>query len=518
MTDFALFADMATRTLRGLLIPFGELSHPSVSGEAPIMFSTGTVEVPDISVLNANNLHSQHHPVARFTKVEETAAGLVAHFAVATGPDGDQLLAAAADPDPLKRPRLSAEVRGLVREGVKAVKAILTGAAFVPQGAFPSAALFAIAPDEASQIKDAVAAAVTDALAGFTQTPASEQPAGNPQGNGAFSMTAPTGVATVPAGLTSPAGATQDPTSANGLFAALAHARSNGEALAQYADLGALFAISNIQHSGPSSVTIGADTQVPQALNELWTRRPYERRYIPLFGSAALTSMKAYGWKWDPTKEPAVAAYSGNVAEIPSNAVDTIPVTVDAERIAGGHKLDRRYLDFGDTSIYDSYFRKMTESYSRVTDANVLAAAVAGATAVTPGTVPSGIAEGLAAVVDGALAVIASENAPSFAVVSPELWRDIALTAKNDVLGYLSASMGLESGDLAGFRIIPGAVGTGKVLVGAKEALTVFELPGVPIRVEGLDPHHGAVDPALFGYLAKIINNAAALSLVTVAE
>jgi hypothetical protein len=224
--------------------------------------------------------------------------------------------------------------------------------------------------------------------------------------------------------------------------------------------------------------------------------------------------MKVIGWKWDPTKEPAVAAYAGNTAEIPSNALDTIPVSIDAERIAGGHKLDRRYIDFGDTSVYASYFAKMTESYSRVTDLNVLADAVAGATAMDADTVPDGIAAGLAAVVDGALAVIASENSPSFAVVSPELWRDIALTSKNDVLGYLSASMGLEGGDLAGFRIIPGPVGTGLVLVGAKEAYTVYELGGVPIRVEGLDPHHGAVDPALFGYLAKVPNNAAALALV----
>ena len=83
-----------------------------------------------------------------------------------------------------------------------------------------------------------------------------------------------------------------------------------------------------------------------------------------------------------------------------------------------------------------------------------------------------------------------------------------------DVLGYLTASMGLESGDLGGFRIMPGAVGTGLVLVGAKEARTIYELPGVPIRVEGIDPHHGAIDPALFGYMAQITNNAAALALV----
>jgi hypothetical protein len=99
--------------------------------------------------------------------------------------------------------------------------------------------------------------------------------------------------------------------------------------------------------------------------------------------------------------------------------------------------------------------------------------------------------------------------------VNPTLWRNIALTGNKDVLGYLDASLGLESGSLDGFTLIPGAVAANKVLVGAKEAFSFYELPGVPIRVEGIDPHHGAVDPALFGYYATIVNNSAALQLVT---
>jgi hypothetical protein len=511
----ALFADVAARTLRGLLIPYGELSAPSVSNTAPVMFSKGTVEIPaDPSALNVNRLHSQFAFVARFTKVEDTDAGVVAHFAVPTGDDGDTLLLEAADPDVSKRPRLSAEVAGLVRDGERAVKAKLTGAAFVPHGAFASAALFSIAPDEADSIKTAVDAAVAEALAKLTTPPpAAPEPPTQQQG---ANMTA----AAIPPGLNQPSAPAADTTTANGLFAALAYAgktKDNSvlEAFAKGSD--ALFSISTIQQSGPSSVTIGADTQTPQYLQELWARRPYERRFVPLFNHANLTSMKVIGWQWDPAKEPAVASYSGNTAEIPSNAVDTIPVTIDATRIAGGHKIDRKYIDFGDTGVYESYLSKMTESYSRVSDLEVLAQAVTFATDVTAGTVPSGVAAGLAGVVDGALAIIATENSPSFAVVSPELWREITLTSKNDVLGYLSASMGLESGDLAGFRIIPGPVGAGLVLVGAKEAMTVHELGGVPIRVEGIDPHHGAIDPALFGYLAKVPNNTAALALVDTA-
>lgn len=281
---------------------------------------------------------------------------------------------------------------------------------------------------------------------------------------------------------------------------------------------GELFAIGNVQHAGPTTLTIGADTQVPQAVQELWKRRPYERRFTPLFNAAALTSMKVVGWRW--LVEPVVAAYTGNNAEIPSNAgVDTEPVTADAQRIAGGHKLDRRFRDFPDQGVVESYFRVMTESYARVSDQAALSAATAGATASSPTSSALGQPKALAGIIDGAIGVINSENTPSFAVVDIALWRDLMLQSKDNILGYVSASLGLENGELAGFKIIPAptaAVGAGKVLVGAKEAMTVYELPGVPIRVEGLDPHHGAFDPALFGYYATIVNNAAALQLVTV--
>lgn len=514
MTDTALFADLEKRTIRGLLLPYGELSRPSRSNTPPIMFTKGTVKLPaDPVAVFANEDHSPFEPRGHGVSIEDTDRGVVVEFAIAKTPEGDDLLLRAADPDPAKRPRLSAEVKQLVRDGARAISATLTGGAFVRQGAFASAALFALAEEEATQIAEAVTTAVTDTLASLVEQPTDSSPEPTPQED---TMTA-AAAATIPPGLNTPTTpATPANVSSNALFEALVAAnRGSRDALAPFAQQGDVFAIANVQHSGPSSVTIGADTQVPQYLEELWKRRPYERKYAPLFNQLALTSMKVVGWRW--TTEPAVASYSGNATEIPSAAVDTEPVTADAARFAGGHKLDRRYIDFGDTSVYQSYFQKMTESYARVTDNAVLTAAVAAAADVTAGTVPSGIAEGLAAIVDGALAVIDSENTPSFAVVSPELWRDIALTARNDVLGYLTASMGLESGELGGFRIMPGAVGEGLVLVGAREAMTVYELPGVPIRVEGIDPHHGAIDPALFGYMALITNNASALALVDTA-
>ena len=69
----------------------------------------------------------------------------------------------------------------------------------------------------------------------------------------------------------------KEDTSAGALFSALAYAKQSGDqsVLAPFAAANANFAISNIQQSGPSTVTIGADTGVPAFLGELWSRKAY---------------------------------------------------------------------------------------------------------------------------------------------------------------------------------------------------------------------------------------------------
>lgn len=523
-----LFASREDRTIRGLLLPFGEASRLSVSGAEPVMFSAGTVKLPrSVKHLNANIGHDRYTPVASFESVEETERGLEATFNVADSDEGDDLFAAI---DSGRLTRLSAEVRSLVRKGAAAVSAVLTGAAFVEEGAFESAALFAIG--DVTEVTDPPAAELDTSLApdeeghlavlstGLPEdirvttpegeaatyipepTPAEENPTATESDNFAMSIVPDT------AGVQTPA--VRD--DLNALFSAVA--TRTPEALAPFSTAGDLFAIANIQDSGPSGVTIGADVRQPQALAELWTRRPYDRKFVPLFNHQDLTSTRAYGWRWVEGKTPQVDDYAGNLAEVPSNALDTEPVTADAARLAGGHKIDRRFIDFKDQAVIESYLRLQTEDYARKSDGKALGAAVAGATAGGIGAAVTGVDDSLVAVVDGALNVIGSENTPSFAVVSPELWRKLILTPKDKVFEFLNAGFGLEEGSTAGFRIIPGAVGTGKVLVGAKEAMTFFELPGAPIRVEGLDVHHGGVDLAVFGYYASIVNNAKALSLV----
>src|SRR5690606_30072502 len=269
----------------------------------------------------------------------------------------------------------------------------------------------------------------------------------------------------------------------------------------------AMFAIEGLQNSGTSTKTIGADTAQTGYLGEIWDGNPYVRKFWSLFDVKPLTSWKATGWKWDASNAPEVGSYAGDLAEVNSNALDTIPFEVTASRVAGGNRLDRRFLDFNDQEVIASYFRKLAEHYARYTDGQALAAAVTAAGSdltVTGKTYPYNSPVAIAAIVDGALQVLTEEATPSFAVVSPELWRDIALVGRNDVLGYLQAGFGLESGSVDGFKILPGAVGTGKVLVGAKQGLQVFELGGSPIRVDALAVHNGAMDGALYGYYATL--------------
>lgn len=520
--DTAMFADVDARTVTGLLLPFGELSRPSSSGTKPIMFSAGTVKLPaDPSVVTLNSEHSQFAPLGRATELVETADGIEAEFAIANTPEGDAFLKKAANPDPAKRPRFSAEVNKLVRRGKQAVSAALTGAAAVARGAFPSAAMFSevdAAVDVLEHVdetdldetdKDALVESVTEAVLDALATTSTE-----PDSEGE------TMTASVPRSLRRRSNAKPaDSTTAVGLFAAIANARRSGDrsGLEAYLAGEAAFALANINHAGPTGATIGEDIQEPAFIGQLWKRRKYERRFFGLCNTDTLTSFEINGWQFVEGKEPTVAAYAGNGAEIPSNAVDTEPVVRQARRIAGGHRIDRRFTDFPDQGFWEAYFDAMVESYARVSDLDALSTMVAAATAVVPGTVPADVAKGLAAIVDGALGIIATENSPAFAVVSSELWRDIVLTGKDEVLGYLSASFDLEEGSTAGFRILPGPVGVGKVLVGAREARTMYELPGSPIRVEGLVPSQGQIEPALYGYIGDVTHNAKALSLVTVA-
>lgn len=254
---------------------------------------------------------------------------------------------------------------------------------------------------------------------------------------------------------------------------------------------------------------------LPGWLGELWSGVAYQRRFIPLFDQKPLTDYQLQGWRWKT--KPAVAAYEGNKGDVPSATVETEPVTITAQRLAGAHDIDRKFRDFNDSGFFEAYFRAMAESYARLSDVAVLDDVADAATVVDAGAVPSGVPSALAYIVDGALEVI-DLGAPSFAVVSKSLYRDLLLTKDSDALAFLNAALGFNEGTLEGngFRIVgTNQLTEGSVLVGIRDAVTVHEMSGVPIRVEAEDIAKGGIDEGVFGYYAVNVHDSEGLALVS---
>lgn len=547
ITGRVLAASREERVLSGLLLPYGEEGRTNVGR---ITAAAGAVELPeDPSTVKLDIEHDLTRPVGKATAITETEEGLVATFAIARTRTGDDILEEA---DEGLRTGLSVEVDDPVIRAGALVGGRLAGAAVCVSPAFPSAQLAAsdmgevittvvdskttsssefgemvrtehvetvteyrppadpatAEEDPAEQAEageDPADIEASDATGADEQAEAtpSETEGEEPQKEETVSETTLTAAAV-------PVGSMVAPKAQEGVLSIRQVAQRLAAAFTDGGEKRMLAALSDITGNANN-------TQVSQWVGELWSGKAYQRRFIPLFNQAPLTSYKVRGWRW--TTKPEVATYAGNKAAVTSNSAATESVEITAKRLAGAHDIDRKYRDFGDTAFFESYFRAMVESYARLSDVGVLTdiRTAALASGVAAGTVPSGVSAGITAVVDGALAIIDTAT-PSFAVVSSDLYRGLLLTRSDDVLAYLNAALGFEDGQLNGqnFRIMSsGALGPKQVLVGARDAATVHELGSVPIRVEAEDIAKGGIDEGVFGYYAVNVHDADALALVS---
>lgn len=318
---------------------------------------------------------------------------------------------------------------------------------------------------------------------------------------------AATRAAAAPAGLPTRPSARPDPS-----YSEIVRFLS-AEAAAQRHGPGRLYAA--LADITPAATSVTDITSVPQWLGEVWSGRMYRQRYLPLLTHRPLTNMEIRGWRWKT--KPEVDDWAGEKADVPTGPAATEPYTLSAYRIAGAHDIDRIFRDFNVNEFWDGYWSAMTESYARKADTKAKDEIVAGAGAnyVTPGAVPDGVATAAAYIVDGALAVI-DVATPDFALVSKDLYRELLLTRADDVVAYLTMALGLEEGSIEDFRIVPfNDATTDTVIVGAAGAATVYELPGVPIRVEALDVAKGGIDVGLFGYMTVGTNDSTGMALVS---
>jgi hypothetical protein len=244
---------------------------------------------------------------------------------------------------------------------------------------------------------------------------------------------------------------------------------------------------------------------------ELWSGAEYQRRFVPLVASGQLTSWKVQGWRW--VDKPKVQDYAGDKAPISGNPVSVEPVDTEAQRVAAGWDIDRKFRDFGDAAFWTGFYAAQTESYREITDQHCAAAIVAAALDITvDGNVPAGYAASNVAQADvlraAALGGAILEDTPN--VRRPA---DYVLMNTSDWLGLMDLTNLELPAFLAMLGVAPGSflrsdqVPAGKVILGVKPALTFYELGGgAPIRVEAIDVARAGIDSAVYGYWATLLN------------
>lgn len=501
-------ADTTKRTITGLVLPFGSKGHTSAG---TVTASKDSVKIADQVLLNME--HDGTRPIGKMLASEVTDQGIEMTFSVAPTTAGNDLLTEVAEG---LRTGLSVEVQNPVIRDGSLLGGLLDAVAAVTKPAFDLARVSAMTASDTGEVEDdededQVEDDVVDDVEAEADND-SEDTESEDDSETAESTEDEddeneenTDVKTATASLAASAASGKTDTSikTTGDFS-----KRLAAAFAEGGDRKMLAALADITQSG-----VGGDVAAQQFLGELWSGKGYQRSVVPLLQPGSLSSYSVKGWRW--VTKPEVAAYAGNKAEIASGAIDTEAVTIAAERLAGGHDIDRKFRDFNDTEFISSYLAAMTESYARKSDEVAVDFLQTSATPVSAGTVPTGISNAATALVDGALAVV-DFGVPNYALVDKGVYRSLLLTPKDQVLEFLSMSLGLEEGQMQNFRIVPRAdLLPGQIIVGTKPAVQFFELPGVPIRVEGLDVANGGVDLALFGYYAQMLHSADGIAKVS---
>lgn len=456
------------RELSGILVPYGRRGNTSAG---PVTITAGAVTYPDPDKLNRVKLlngHDRSAPIGVLASLEDGADGIRGTFRL---PDTPASIHAHAEATAGLRDGFSVELDDVTMDA----------------GAVTAARLVAVALVAVPAFEDARLAAEHD-----TNTEPAGQPArdNEPEDKNMTNDPGNLEVATVEA--SSRAG--------NGITTVADFAAAVAAANAEQRPAAVSAALSNITR------TAHKDTMEPaQYVGELWSGVAYQRRVVPAFTNAPLRSYKVNGWQW--AVPPEVNTWAGDKTAVPSNSPTTEAVNTEAQRLAGAHDVDRKYRDFGDVAFFESYYAAMANSYAVQSDSAVLTDVITAGTALVGGSDPFG------AIVKGMLHV-AKYGAPNVLFIAPDIAEGIAaatVAGAPALLGSLFSSVE----QLA--NAVNADLPSGTVVVSTKSAATVYELPGVPIRVEAVDMVNGGIDAGVFGYFATIVHQSDAVAVLTVA-
>lgn len=508
-----LIANEAERTLSGLVLPFNEVGRTNVG---KVKAHKGTLQAAPIVTLNTQ--HDQINVGLSASMVEEED-GWHAVMNVAPGPQGDALLAEYKEG---KRNAWSVEIPDVVTRAGDILAGTITAVSAVVKGAFPSALMAADVGDLPDDLPDwyrptessneSTEEMVIDGVTYVRKTTNTSKTTVTQKGDQASTeeeedmptdenATPTVDVQGLAAALREAMGnSSKDekkrPMSPRQAFRAIAEttAKTGGNLEA---------ALATVTHDDGDDDGDGTgEISAPQGwLAEVWKQVPYVRRFAPLLAHGNLTHYREQGFR--VVTKPVMQAYAGNTAEVPTGGMTVEPANYVVDRLAHGADIDRRYVDFKDSEILQAFVEAQVQSYEEVIDGLAEDFIASQADVETAGTFKADIAPGLVGMVDGLLALIADRYRPTGAVMGVDLYRDVLLTPRDQILALLNMAFGLEEGQLSGFRIVPSAkpAYAGKVAVLDNSTLRLKELPGAtPVRVEAEKPSNGAQTLAAFGY------------------
>lgn len=492
----------APRTRKHLLLPYGE---PGRTNIGTVIAKPGRLKVPG-GALPVNMQHKGGAKVGYMTAAE-TDAGLVSETTFFDTPEGEEAL---AEVDSGKRPGISVETENTIVKDGELIGGDLVAAGLVEKPAFPSALMTAADTDE-TQIDHAAAAAAHGA-SNTNETTGTASAAGTTMtGSHAGKEPQVTVTNTKPSlseHLLNQLAAQGNPT----MHAA--EANKDGLSLAKFTS--ALFGLRSsndprTMHAALDVMTqadILDPTSVPQYIGETWKGRHRPDIYTPLLDSAALTALTVIGWRivkkptfddWDPAFTG--TAPNEQMTEIHSNEVTFEPTTEVAKRLARGQRFDRAIDDFPNPEAMAVFLREETQALSDLFEAKSKAFILANAKSVT--ATGADKTDAWAKLIFG-MANVLEYSTPTYAIIGNDLWRSLQNTPQIDARQYLAAQLGLEEGQLQGFKLQPARLTdtamNGRIIVGAKPALKLWTPPGAPIRVDALAVQSGAIDKAVYSY------------------
>ena len=491
-TDSPVTVASESRVISGRILPWGERGATSAGG---LEFTPSAIRLPrDISRVKLLRDHSPTGvPVGVMTAFENRPDGLYASFAIAATADGDRAIEEARTK---VRDSFSVEVGSLSRQGTAVQDSVLRGVALVPFPAFASALVDSVT---AADAESPVTATTTDATDGEENEPVATDTDDDPPQDdeeednmqddhgtttGLEGAVVPGGLPTPPSEDTSPALTTASEVAE--VVLGIRNGRNTDEAHAALAD---------ITNSGMINAV------APAWLGRLWDGVTYQRRLVPLVTNAPLRGWKAVGYRW--TTKPKVATYAGDKTEIPTNSPAIEAVEVEAKRWAGGHDIDRKFFDFNDSEFLAAYWAAMAESYAYETDKALGAFLVENATKIET-TAPDLIR----AVATAAIQIDQEIHTPAtFAVINPADLTTVLSLSQLDAPRFMDLTPVSDPSKWVTSEFVE----KGSVLVGAKSAVTHFELAGSPLRAQAEHIAKGGFDAALFGYTAQMVNKAEGL-------